>query len=146
MTFLLEVVMSRYARTLVVLLMLMTGSLTAFAQVAGARDLEVTSVTLSADQRSVTITGDQFGSAPIVTLAGQPLAGARVNGSGTLITVSIPALAPGSYALTVSKGNAGLDKNVDEFVLTIGAIGPRGVQGPQGPVGPTGPQGATGAK
>ena len=71
--------------------------------------------------------------------------------STTQLVVTLPGgLTPGDYALSVKigkgrgNGDRADDGNVDENVVTIGAVGPIGPQGPIGPMGVPGPAGATG--
>jgi hypothetical protein len=60
------------------------------------------------------IDGENFGTAPTVSLAGQPLAVTSVSG-GTHIEVALPSVDPGSYLLIVTAG-----KNASQpFTVTI---------------------------
>jgi len=114
------------------------------------------------------IIGFNFGSTPAITLGGVPLALAFT--TTTSIGATLPAMAPGTYLLTLATDSRAASRRVnddgskyDEFWVTIGAVGPQGPagsngvngtagtvgpQGPagaQGPAGPIGPQGATGS-
>lgn len=98
---------------------------------------------------------------PSVTLSGFPMTvvGAPTD---TQLVFAIPdGLAPGTYLVTVSRGNTSAKNDV--FSMTVGGNGPRGpagekgdtgaigpegpqgLEGSQGPEGPPGPQGETGA-
>lgn len=106
------------------------------------------------------IAGFNFGSGtPAITLGGVPLAVATAN--STSIGAVLPAMAPGTYLLTLAvDARAGSRVNddgskYDEFWVTIGAVGPQGPAGANGapgatgaigPQGPAGPAGATGAQ
>jgi hypothetical protein len=100
----------------------------------------------------------------VVELAGEelPILDARFNEIVALLPADLPA---GDYLLTVrprfrsgdadkrrdggsTEGSLSHDQMRDEFMLTIGAVGPEGPTGPEGPqgeVGPQGPPGPTGA-
>jgi hypothetical protein len=68
-----------------------------------------------------------------------------------LLPLNVPA---GSYVLSLVSGHGDSDNQIDEFFVTLGAVGPQGPQGlkgetgpvgSQGPIGPVGVTGATGA-
>ena len=80
------------------------------------------------DGATISITGVNFGTSPSVTLGSITLGNVVVNNLGTEIHASVPALAAGSYLLTVQSGN---NKSA-AFEITIGAIGPQGRQGRRG--------------
>ena len=102
--------------------------------------LVITAVTV--DEANLYISGINFGPTPSVFLSGLPL-GYSVNGAGTQITATLPSsLAPGSYLLHVSRGNA--PHMNATFSVAIGSVGPTGPTGPTGPAGPTGPIGDIG--
>lgn len=106
------------------------------------------------------IVGFNFGAGtPAVTLGGLPLTVAFTN--ATSIGAMLPAMAPGTYLLTLAvNARAGSRVNddgskYDEFWVTIGAVGPQGPAGSNGvngatgaigPQGPAGPAGAAGAQ
>jgi len=105
------------------------------------------------------ILGFNFSGTPTVTLGGLPLTVAFTN--ATSIGALLPAMAPGTYLLTLAvNARAGSRVNddgskYDEFWVTIGAVGPQGPAGSNGidgatgaigPQGPAGPAGATGAQ
>ena len=70
------------------------------------------------------------------------LGGVQVSATGAQLTALMPVLAPGSYRLTIYRGN-GSDRSA-VFDLTLGTTGPRGEIGPTGLTGPEGPKGDTG--
>jgi hypothetical protein len=105
---------------------------------------------------SLTIEGRYFVWAndlePVVLLTGQPLAIIAVT-DGRIDAELPQGLLPGNYLVRVSRG-AGAVQN-DEFIVTIGAVGPpgadgaagppgQGLPGSPGPVGPPGPAGPPG--
>ncbi|HJU43624.1 MAG TPA: hypothetical protein VJ691_12440, partial [Vicinamibacterales bacterium] len=93
--------------------------------VAQQNALQITAVTV--DENTLYISGINFGPNPSVFLSGMPLVHS-VNQAGTEITAAMPPdLAPGSYLLHVSRGNA--PHHNSTFSVAIGAVGP---------VGPTG--------
>lgn len=114
-----------------------------YAQLGSGPPTQLVITAVTTTGASITIRGVNFGAAPNVFVAGMPLAGVTVNAAGTQITAQLPALAPGSYLLHVSRGN-GQPQN-GTFNLTIGAAGAQGPTGPQGPQGNAGPAGAQGA-
>ena len=91
------------------------------------------------------ISGFNFGgTATSVTLGGRVLRVVAANSTG--VDVELPAMAPGTYLLTLTVGSGGSQRN-DESWVALGAIGPQGpagVDGAIGPQGPAGPAGATG--
>jgi IPT/TIG domain len=139
-------------------------TLLVFVLLAGAvaradSDHQLTVLNASASGKTLTINGANFGPVkPVVRVNGSPLV--VVSWSPTHIVATLPALAPGTYLLTVIRGSRRGDRDDDDatrlgtFDLTIGAVGPQGPigatgatgpQGPQGMAGPQGPQGPTGA-
>ncbi len=128
--------------------------------------VRIVSASASANPSALTVTGSNFGPAPLAFLNGSALRGVVANPGGTSFTAPMPPLAPGSYALVVARGrrnhrddgddgNGDDDGSVGTFVLTVGAVGPQGPQGVQGsrglqgaigPQGSLGPQGPTGAQ
>lgn len=67
--------------------------------------------------------------------------------SATQLVVTLPSgLTAGDYVLSVKigKGKGDDDGNMDESVVTIGAVGPQGPTGPMGAQGIAGPSGAPG--
>lgn len=65
-------------------------------------------------------------------------------GDNEIIVTQPPALADGSYLLTVVRGPHAVERDVFHFSLTTPIPGPPGPQGETGPAGPAGPQGETG--
>jgi hypothetical protein len=107
------------------------------------RRLEILAAGVDFTNELIIVSGRNFGTAPQVTLNGVPL---QVDppASETLLMVSLPGVgdAPaGAYRLTV-RGDR--PKDVDDFELTIGAVGPRGEIGPEGPAGAPGEPGPPG--
>ena len=119
-----------------------------------ARPIIVSSSTTSTE---LTINGSDLapGTASVLLGSFGPL---TVNSqSATQLVVALPSgMTAGDYVLSVKIGKGNGDGNVDESVVTIGAVGPIGPPGPQGstgpmgvqgiagPIGPTGPQGPAG--
>ena len=106
--------------------------------------LEITAASVSADQTTLFVAGDNLGT-PRVTVGGIELSPVTVDTTGTMLSAPLPALPPGSYALAVWRGPSTTQSAF--FVVTIGAQGPQGATGatgPQGEIGPMGPQGETG--
>jgi Collagen triple helix repeat (20 copies) len=106
------------------------------------RAVVISSATISADQTTLFATGANFGSRPIVKLGELILGGVQVSATGTQLNALMPALAPGSYRLTIWRAS-GSDKAA-VFDLTLGTTGPRGEIGPTGLTGPEGPKGDPG--
>jgi hypothetical protein len=105
----------------------------------------ITSVLLSADQTILFVLGRHFDRRSSVVLGDFALGGVQISPAGDQLTALMPALAPGTYHLVISKGaSSGRAVGAD---VTVGAVGPRGPQGeigPRGDVGPLGPQGLQG--
>lgn len=104
---------------------------------------------LSTQPSQLTIRGLNFGGVkPWVKLDGLPLNVLLY--TTTTIVAQVPQAvdaSPGTYLLTVSRGDSGpIDdkEHRGEFTLTIGAVGPSGPAGPPGPTGAQGPQGQAG--
>jgi len=104
----------------------------------------VDSATVNYTQKTLTITGQNFGSSPTVTL--DTLTLPTVSSASGQIVADFPnsqapsSFTPGTYFLTVAFKN----QLPVIFTVDIGANGPQGPTGPQGPVGPQGATGATG--
>ena len=113
--------------------------------------LAVVSAVVSASGDTLFVTGSNFGQATEVRLGGLPLAGVVVI-SPTRLEANLPAFAPGSYLLEVSRRNywwlSQYGQYVDRARLTvaIGAIGLQGEPGSMGETGAVGPQGEKGDK
>jgi Phage Tail Collar Domain/Collagen triple helix repeat (20 copies) len=105
----------------------------------------VISAAVNYTQNTLTITGQNFGSNPSVTL--DDLTFTTQSAAGTQIVANFPAgmppasFTPGTYFLTLQFKN----QLPAIFAVDIGANGPSGAAGPQGPVGATGPAGAAGS-
>jgi hypothetical protein len=112
------------------------------AQASGLPIILSTAVDYS--KATLTITGQNFGNSPIVTLdkANFP----TLSASTTQIVASFPAgstpssLTPGTYFLTLQYRN----QLPSLFTVEIGGVGPQGPQGIAGPSGLPGPQGPQG--
>jgi len=102
----------------------------------------IVSATVSVDQGTLFVTGQYFGSRPLVILGGVVLGGVQVSATGTQLTALMPALPPGTYRLMISRGS-GSDRSAS-FFLTLGTTGPKGETGASGADGPIGPKGDTG--
>jgi hypothetical protein len=104
----------------------------------------VISATVDYTHKTLTITGQNFGSNPAVTL--DKLNFPTVSTSSNQIVANFPSgsspstFTPGTYFLTLQYRN----QLPSVFTVDIGAIGPQGPQGVVGPTGPSGPQGAPG--
>ena len=115
----------------------------------------ITSVTAdyTVSPPTLTIKGAVLGSPGTTTVTLDELGNLTLKSvTSTQVVASLPtnpAVAPGSYLLTLTTGSKA--NQFDEFWLTLGAQGPQGPQGSTGatgavgPQGPSGPQGLTGA-
>jgi Protein of unknown function (DUF1566)/Collagen triple helix repeat (20 copies) len=115
----------------------------------------VISATVDYAHNTLTISGQNFGSSPAVTLDALtfPTQGNASTSSGTQVVASFPSgraplsFTPGTYFLTVTFKN----QLPTVFAVDIGANGPTGATGPTGltgatgATGPAGPTGNTGA-
>jgi hypothetical protein len=129
-------------RTLALLLALFSaGSLPLQTQAAGLPI--VISATVDYTHNTVTLTGQNFGSFPTVTL--DSITFPTMTAASKQIVADFPnttppsSFTPGTYFLTVTFKN----QLPTIFAVDIGANGP---QGPQGVVGPAGPQGLQGVQ
>ncbi len=120
------------------------------ATVAWAATPSISDVLVDNANSKITIQGvNLFGSsslAPKVTL-GTAVLVLQSGALKTSIMATLPALAPGTYNLTVTpkKSNGDDDdSNLENFQVAIGPIGPQGPMGLQGPIGATGPAGPVG--
>lgn len=131
------------------------GSYAALAAPASA--LKITSVTPDQTEGTLLIEGENFGDAPVVTLAvpGGSLEPLEVLvATPQSILAELPAITAATYLLVVANGSGPTKQ--DSIAVTIGTAGPPGPQGepgPQGvqgiaglpgPVGEPGPQGPQG--
>ena len=115
----------------------------------------ITSVTAdyTVSPPTLTIKGAVLGSPGTTTVTLDQLGNLTLKSvTSTQVVASLPtnpAVAPGSYLLTLTSGSKA--NQFDEFWLTLGTQGPQGPQGSTGatgavgPQGPPGPQGLTGA-
>ena len=99
--------------------------------------LSIARVTLSADGSTLFIYGDQFGSAPAVTVGAVPALDVVVDPNGTTITVPMPqGLPPGMYRVSVDRRPDGaVPESRATFFVVVPGDGQSGVQGPPGPPG-----------
>jgi len=113
-----------------------------------AQQLVVKSAVPDQSAGTLFISGENFGTAPVVAING--LSASILTASPQLLLVQMPASVvaqPGSYLLQVARGKR--DQERDVFAVTIGAVGPKGDSGEpgaNGAAGPQGPQGETGPK
>lgn len=122
--------------------LLLTGLIAPEAQAAGLP--VVISAAVDYTHKTVTITGQNFGSSPTVTLDAMTFP-TITTGNKQIVadfpTTSPPSsLTPGTYFLTVTFRN----QFPTIFAVDIGANGPQGPQGVAGPAGPQGLQGTQG--
>lgn len=134
----------------------------AFAVLVGSAALTASLPSLADSSRQPTIT-EARADGGVLRIMGFNLGGVRprvalgtlalsvVSATATQIDALVPgSVAPGSYLLTIDVGRGKSDDNegkIDEFWVTIGAVGPQGPAGsagPQGVRGPMGPQGLQG--
>ena len=117
-----------------------------FAARDEATTLLVTSALITADQKTIVITGEDFGRLPPrVTLGSTQLAGVTVDPTGTILTAVLPpATPPATYALSITRRSWPIQSLAT--VVTIGAQGPKGDAGLQGPAGLRRVRGVTSAR
>jgi hypothetical protein len=107
----------------------------------------IISATVDYTHNTLTISGQNFGSYPNVTLDGLSFPTQGNPSSTTQVVANFPSgkapssFTPGTYFLTVTFKN----QLPTVFAVDIGANGPTGATGATGATGPTGPTGATGA-
>lgn len=105
----------------------------------------VISATVNYGKGTLTLTGQNFGSNPVVTL--DQMTFPTLSASGNKIVATFPtgsppsSFTPGTYFLTMVYRN----QTPSLFSVQIGAVGPQGAVGPAGPPGPQGTQGMAGA-
>lgn len=139
-------------RTAAVVAFVMTVSTITVTSAQGSDKPVITAASVSADQTTLFVEGENFNSHPVVVLGDVPLTGVVVDAGSRHISALMPALSPGTYLLVVTSRNW-----TAQFAVAVGATGPagepgvagptgpEGPTGPAGPVGPVGPTGATGA-
>jgi hypothetical protein len=104
----------------------------------------VISATVNYSQNTLTITGQNFGGSPTVTLDSMTFP--TMSSSSSQIVADFPnsippsKFTPGTYFLTIAFNN----QLPTIFTVDIGANGSQGPQGAQGPAGPQGQQGSPG--
>ena len=105
----------------------------------------IISATVNYSQNTLTITGQNFGSSPTVTLDSMTFP--TMSSASNQIVADFPnstppsSFKPGTYFLTVAFKN----QLPTVFAVDIGANGPQGAPGPTGPTGATGAQGPQGS-
>ena len=124
-------------RTFVVLGMVAAFALAGIDHAAAQVPVQIRAVVPDTNNRTLTIAGSGFGTAPTVRLAGTfGLIVLNVNAPGTLITAVLPPLLPGSYRVTVTRtGSVPGVASIDFTFAPEGAVGPAGPPGPPGPAG-----------
>jgi hypothetical protein len=106
----------------------------------------ITSATVNYSDGTLTVTGQNFGSSPVVTLASINFPTVPGATSSTKVVASFPGGMPpasftaGTYFLTIQYRN----QLPSLFSVDIGANGAPGPQGAPGPAGPAGAQGVQG--
>lgn len=140
-------VVSRFASA--VLFCLCSGAIVAPAVAADANPV-VTSADVEGTNLVIEGTGFGMGKPPKVTLGGIGLAVSLYTTTNIVATVP-PGTDPATYSLLVTTYRAGNDQSgtLNDFSVTVGAVGaqgPKGDTGAQGPKGDTGATGATGAQ
>jgi microcystin-dependent protein len=110
----------------------------------------VISATVDYTHNTLTITGQNFGSGPAVTLDNLSFTTVSAASNQIQIVANFPSgqpassFTPGTYFLTVAFKNQ-LPTIFEVAIGASGSQGPAGIQGPAGPQGVAGPAGATGA-
>jgi hypothetical protein len=123
-----------------------------FSEAVFAATLALTNAAANSAETQLTVTGANFTTSGNTVSFGAygNLAIVSQNATTIVATLPAPAVAPGSYLVTVTNSKA----QIASLAVTIGAVGPQGAQGQagaagpagaQGPAGVTGPQGPAGA-
>lgn len=113
---------------------LATTAVSAVAGVTAFQTLAVTNAVADAGDQAVTITGENFGPSPFVTLDLVPLTLLRASETQIVVAVPVDMMPPGKYLLTVSRGPSPAETG--SFSLIIGA--PRATPSPA--AGSSGPR------
>lgn len=116
------------------------------ASVSAQRKSQLVIYSVSVDHVSeqFTIRGTAFGTAqPQVFVETTELTVLQSTDSEIVATLP-PAMADGTYLLTVARGSHAFDRDVFHFSVQAPVPGPPGPQGETGPQGPAGPAGADG--
>jgi plastocyanin len=120
------------------------------------REPVITATSISADQTTVFIDGENFGRQPRVWVDGTRLTGVTVDATGTHVVAALPVLRPATYLLQIVTRDRQFlfddGDHVATFALVVGTggtagpgeAGPPGPPGAIGPTGPTGPAGPAG--
>lgn len=126
-------------RTAAVVAFVMTVSTITVRAAQGSDKPVITAASVSADQTTLFVEGENFNSHPVVVLGDVPLTGVVVDAGSRHISALMPALSPGTYLLQVTSKNF-----TAQFVVAVGTAGPMGPAGPTGATGPAGEPGAAG--
>lgn len=113
-----------------------------FSKAVFAASLALTNAAANPAETQLTVTGANFTTSGNTVSFGAygNLAIISQNTTTIVATLPTPAVAPGSYLVTVANSKA----QIASLAVTIGAVGPQGPVGPQGDTGPAGPQGSVG--
>jgi hypothetical protein len=112
------------------------------------REPVITATSISADQTTVFIDGENFGRQPRVWVDGTRLTGVTVDATGTHVVAALPVLRPATYLLQIVTRDRQFlfddGDHVATFALVVGAggtagPGEAGPPGPPGAIGPAGP-------
>lgn len=126
-------------RTAAVVAFVMTVSTITVRAAQGSDKPVITAASVSADQTTLFVEGENFNSRPVVVLGDVPLTGVVVDAGSRHISALMPALSPGTYLLLVTARNW-----TAQFAVAVGTAGPAGPAGPTGATGPAGEPGAAG--
>lgn len=126
-------------RTAAVVAFVMTVSTITVTSAQGSDKPVITAASVSADQTTLFVEGENFNSHPVVVLGDVPLTGVVVDAGSRHISALMPALSPGTYLLVVTSRNW-----TAQFAVAVGATGPAGPAGPTGATGPAGEPGVAG--
>jgi len=126
-------------RTAAVVAFVMTVSTITVAAAQGSDKPVITAASVSADQTTLFVEGENFNSHPVVVLGDVALTGVVVDAGSRHVSALMPALSPGTYLLLVTSRNW-----TAQFTVAVGAIGPTGPAGPTGATGPAGEPGVAG--
>jgi hypothetical protein len=107
----------------------------------------MTSVSADPALTTLSVQGASLSGSAILTLAGYGNLQLTAQSDNLITALLPPGVQPGSYLLTLTLKNKlfGIVPLVEEFWVTLGAIGPQGPAGPAGAAGPMGAPGSAGA-
>ncbi len=115
--------LAQYVTALVFVLGLATEGSQAAAQGPPAPQLLVTGAVADASSQTLTISGENFGARPFVTLDLVPIAARSATDSQIVAAVPVNMIPPGTYLLTVSRGPSASETG--SFQLTLGGGKPK---------------------